>query len=330
MDKVKISLTGVPVQNKIEFEQKNGGYGKVNWYVAESLKKLGYQLSIDDSTADVNFCCANPSWLQRRKNQYNIGYTTHESTQIIPDWQSGLDSMDEIWTMSHWIASSLSHYTDKVTTIVHPGVGSNFNPIPRTTEDKFYFLHTGEPADRKMGLLVFQAFVEEFGDNPDVVLVFKTQGPHRIVGANGFDNIIFIGNDFTEEQYAGLLSKMHCLVYPTLGEGGGMMPLEALATGMPVISTWEWADYKDFIHLKLDSVLTDIPEAIQQRTPLRGNGFLTTVESIREQMVKVYENYEFYQNLYYNQSILIGSRYGWDKIVSDNAVPRLKELETLL
>jgi len=336
MDKMKISLTGVPLHGNQQFLLKNGGYGKVNWYVADALSKEGYEVNVNDPTADINICCDNPGWLDykginpRYKNQYNIGYSTHESTEITSEWVQGFNSVDEVWAMSPWIKECFDKYTNKVKAVVHPGLSDLYAPVQREHKDKFYFLHNGEPTERKMGSLVFKAFVEEFGNNPDVVLVFKTFNGHNIAEANNYENVLFVNGSLQEEKYIGLLGRVHCLVYPTLGEGGGLMPLEAMATGMPVISTWEWADYKDFIHLKLESTLSPIPEEIQRVSFLRGNGTLTTVESIREQMVKVYENYEFYQNLYYNQSTLIASRYSWLQIVSDNAIPRLKELETLL
>ncbi len=50
------------------------------------------------------------------------------------------------------------------------------------------------------------------------------------------------------------------MIYPTYGEGFGFIPFQALATGMPVISTHEWADYKKYLGpLKLNSTLIDSP-----------------------------------------------------------------------
>jgi hypothetical protein len=55
--------------------------------------------------------------------------------------------------------------------------------------------------------------------------------------------------------HAGELQQMyadhHCLVYPSYGEGFGFIPLQALGTGMPVISTYEWASYSKYINLPL-------------------------------------------------------------------------------
>ena len=47
-------------------------------------------------------------------------------------------------------------------------------------------------------------------------------------------------------------------MYPTWGEGFGFIPLQGLASGMPVISTYDWSHYVDYMGpLKLKSKLTD-------------------------------------------------------------------------
>jgi glycosyltransferase involved in cell wall biosynthesis len=49
------------------------------------------------------------------------------------------------------------------------------------------------------------------------------------------------------EELVNLYHRHHVLIYPTWGEGFGFIPAQALASGMPVITTYPWAEYKEFI-----------------------------------------------------------------------------------
>jgi len=56
------------------------------------------------------------------------------------------------------------------------------------------------------------------------------------------------------ENLVNLYHTHHCLVYPTWGEGFGFIPLQGLASGMPTITTYPWANYEKYIGpLKLKS-----------------------------------------------------------------------------
>ena len=331
---MRISLTGVPIHGNSHYEKQLAGYGKVTWQLQEALIRNGVEVSINDPTTSVVIYVDNPGWLMKDihptplrigPNQHKIGLTTHESTEIVPEWKTGLETVDEIWAMSEWVADTFRKYVgDRVTLSVPVCSDSKIESQRRIFDEPFYFIHVGEPSERKMGAMVLEAFVQEFGDDENINLVFKVSDAHSL-GPMNYGNVYVFGNATTEDYYQ-LLDRMHCLVYPTIGEGGGLIPLEALTMGMPVISTWEWADYKNFIHLKLDSTLSPVLQSIQDTTFLRGEGYSTTVESIRSNMRKVYDNYEYYSELHYAQAEEVTNEYNWDRVVKEIVIPRLEKI----
>jgi len=119
-------------------------------------------------------------------------------------------------------------------------------------------------------------------------------------------------------------------VYPSMGEGGGMMPLEAMATGMPVISVTDWADYAEYIHAKLHTRKEAVPQNIQEVSFLRGEAFQPTIKSIRDQMRRVYNNYSDYELDYREQAIKLKEEFNWDREVETRVIPRLREIEKTL
>ena len=323
---MKVSFTGV--SKRQEFFSQNTGYGKLFKKLYDNISKTEYEPVLNDRSAPIAICCENPSWLYKEGNQYTIGYTTHESTEMMQEWIDNLDTVDEIWTPSEFIADIIRKYTNKQVLNVPIFVDDTFKPVRRRKDTPFFFLHVGEPAVRKGGSLVLECFAEIFKDNPNVFMVFKSFGnTPNLIGSNLYSNVIVIGSDYSEEEMNSLYAKMHCLVYPTMGEGGGFIPLEAMFTGLPTISTTQWSDYKKFIKLPIKSGFVDVPNDIIKNTPLRGQFILPDKESVKEQMLEVYENYKKYEEIYSNQVEELRKEHSWERVVNKIVVPRLREIK---
>jgi len=153
-----------------------------------------------------------------------------------------------IIAVSDFTASELVRYTKadpNRITVVHNGVASRwFEPSPSPSpRPRPYFLFVGniKPHKNLKGLIpAFSAVAEALPDH-DLVIVGKKDGfitaDHQAekAAATAGNRIVFTGflDDISLKQY---VTHAEALVYPSLYEGFGLPPLEAMAAGCPVIA----------------------------------------------------------------------------------------------
>lgn len=233
------------------------GYGNAGMHVVKSLQELGHQVPFDDDTAPVQIAFCPPHWYKFHEGQYKIGYTPWESTELPDGWVERMNECDEVWATSEWVADV---YRDAGVTkpiyVYHHGLDHKWVPKKREVGDVVRFLHMGEPALRKGGQMTVDAFRSVFGDREDVHLTVKAYHQHFLrVWDNGkittpekaYNNVYVITESIPERELLDLYYNHDVLVYPSYGEGFGLIPLQALGTGMPVISTHAWAPYEKYM-----------------------------------------------------------------------------------
>ncbi|URQ04637.1 glycosyltransferase [Streptomyces phage Emma1919] len=231
------------------------GYGAAGFKMVTSLQELGHEIPFDDASAPVQISWNPPHWYKFHEGQYRIGYTPWESTELPDGWLKAMNNCDEVWATSEWVANVYEMAGVKRPVYVYEhGLDKRWEPRKRQSGEVTKFLHMGEPALRKGGQMTVEAFRAVFGDREDVHLTIKAYHQHFLrVWKDGeittpdkaYNNVTVI----TEQMHFGELLNLYydhdVLVYPSYGEGFGFIPLQAMGTGMPVISTWEWAPYKD-------------------------------------------------------------------------------------
>jgi glycosyltransferase involved in cell wall biosynthesis len=308
------------------------GYGNANIHIVEEMKKLGIKCLENDPTCPIRFMFTPPPAYAVYKNQYNIGYSAHESSEISSTSQKSIESVDEVWATSKFSLDVFKKYVEESATTVFPhGVSRSFKPSLRSKNFKtFTFLHVGEPSQRKGGKIAIDAFKSTFGDDDRFRLIIK---------ANKFDfietkllqekNIKVIDRQISFKQYLRLIYLANCLVFPSYGEGFGMINLEALSTGMPIISTWEWAEYKKYIINRIDSTYAPYPQNLVSsvlESELLGNVYVPSVQSVAENMINVVENYKSQLDIHYENAQTVYEEYSWENVVKNHAVPRLEKI----
>jgi glycosyltransferase involved in cell wall biosynthesis len=173
--------------------------------------------------------------------------------------------------------------------------------------------------------MVVDTFTSLFGNNHKYSLTIKvyTHNTTRIynnyidkniVGLPDqiYNNINIITEKLSEQELVDLYHQHDVLIYPTYGEGFGFIPLQALATGMPVISTYDWCHYKNFIGpLKLKSDVIDSPWSFHD-----GKVFRPDQKHLAQLMREVSLNFKAYSGYYYAQSTKIHEEYDWDQLTN--------------
>lgn len=309
------------------------GYGYVTTKMIESLERLGHEVTRNDPTADVEIWFDQPHHWKFSDGPYRIGYHPWESTQLLPpgrqtdgkDWQAAMNQCDEIWTPSPLIAQWYQKFmgiTPPVYVYEH-GVDPIWTPHKRVVEDKFKFLHVGAEAARKGGTDVMKALRLAFPNNRDVELNLKIISRGWNIGKINRVNVL--NGPVPIEELIKLFHNNHAYVYPSYGEGFGLTPLQAMATGMPTVTVAAWAPYAQHLNPRLSVGSAMVKSRWPQIHP--GNMLRPDMDDLIDAMRYTYEHYDDVTADAHARIDELTAYYDWDrltKITFDELEKRLK------
>lgn len=289
------------------------GHGHVTLKLMSNLAKTKHSLVID-RPAEYELTFSHPTYYKfNNPNAYKIGYTAWESTEIPKEWSDGLSQIDELWVPNTFTKEVMSKYFDKDIYVFPHGVDDMFAPKKREHNGITKFLHIGHPAFRKGMDLALDAFLDLYKDNPEYHLTIKTYGDYAVPEVDA-TNVTFINKTVPYSEVVDILHDHHILLYPSWGEGFGLIPLQALATGMPVIMTEGWADYQHYAgDLLIDSRLSYSP----WQTVHPGKMFKPSYESLKNRMVYASRNVQSLLDEYFKDASLVHKEYSWETLISD-------------
>ena len=329
---MQVSFTGAP-----EFMDRSVGYGEASNHIFNSFNKLGIECVVKSREPNIGISFIQPTRYTFAKDQYKIGYTPWESTELLWGWATPLNQViDELWVTSEWNAEIFSKHTNKPIFVYEHGIDDSWVPKKRELNKSrpFRFLHVGEPSFRKDGQMVVDAFIALYGDNPNYELILKCSRLNttrvydpvtgEISGSPSafYKNIKIIESELSVEQMNGLYDMCDVFLYPSWGEGFGFNPLQAMASGIPTICTAGWATYARYITMPLDSKWWDSPW--QSTHP--GLMLKPDYAQLKDCMQQITKDYKRYADLAYKNAFLIHKDYNWEK-VSKPAVERLKKIQ---
>ena len=188
----------------------------------------------------------------------NIGYLAVESSNFKQTgWQNFCNLMDEIWVPSLAAKKSCqnSGVAKPVKVAPHSLDMSPYNNPEKRAQiadllPTFNFIFVGEFIERKNIEALVKAFHMEFEYEEPVNLVIKTSRisiedvkQHiqntklQLKIRKRYKHEISVVGMMEKKDYISLLSQCHCFVMPSRGEAFCIPALEAMAVGIPVIST---------------------------------------------------------------------------------------------
>lgn len=281
----------------------------------------------------INFC--SPLYYQLR-NKYNIGYTPWESTKVPTSWLHNMQKCDEIWATSNFVKDI--YIQNNVHTNIHViphGITDEWTIYERELTGRFNFLHVGGDSKRKNAQMVVDAFLELYDGNDDFRLILKYNNfcyaeiyeNGVLVPATNHPQIIGIPEVFTVDDLVKLYHKCHCLVYPTSGEGFGLIPLEAMATGMPTIVT-DATGCKEYSHLAIG--LSAEPSKAHWHDHVygadTGDWYSPNIEDLLQAMSSVANEYETVADSALKSARIVHAEWSWTA-VADRILGRYAEFE---
>lgn len=296
------------------------GYGYAGVKTIEAIQKQEVKVSYDNNETKVHVSFVQPEFYHGSLSQYRVGYTPWESSQLPDGWPEKMRQMQEIWTTSKYCVDIYEEYkVNDIIRLVPHGIDPEIWKIEnRYLQDKFVFLHVGGPTERKGGQRVVDAFLDLFDNNEDVVLVLKSNEPTEcrywengvtFKSAAAHPRILNISYKVTTEDMAKIYSNAHCLVYPTNGEGFGLIPFQGIATGLPTIVTNATA-CADFAEM---SVPLDSYPAPGIGVHL-GDWVEPDLTDLRDKMQYVFDNYEKVKEKTIHSANIIHNTQTWDHI----------------
>ena len=214
------------------------GYGIVQDAMREYFMANGVYLNRFDRGQKVVFCYHYPYYLMPYKDRDALLYTMFETTKFPSDWEEPMKAANDVYFPAKFCQDIARYQFDVHSQVFPHGIETRNFPFihrKRTAKDPFTFLHYDAFKYRKGWDIVLTAFDEEFKGRPDVRLIMKTVQDATPYPMSAYPTVEVITGKKRPAEMRDILGRADCFVFPTRGEGFGMTPLEAMATGMPAI-----------------------------------------------------------------------------------------------
>lgn len=306
------SLSSISFNGPLRGVGAQQGYGYAAVQLIQAWQNLGVPVWWGKEESPIAFSFGQPQWYEwQREDQIKIGYTPWESTSLPLGWADKMNQMDEIWTTSNACKEWFINNGVKVNVrVLHHGVNvSHFAPRQRkiTDDGRFRFLHIGEPAIRKGGRLVYEAFASLYADDPRYSLTLKGNPTFDIE----ISNVELVRDRISQEALLKLYHDHHAFVYPSNGEGFGFLPFQAAATGMPTLVT-DWSGPQDYMEycwpIKVKQLIPCDYE------PHEGMWALPDIDSLMLNMQMVAEAPHYYFSRAFRNAQRMPAKWSWEKI----------------
>lgn len=256
------------IVNWIGSFSQGAGYSGASEKIAIALEQHGYDIRVMSfakdhpanvtekgreikskpfAVGDVGICMGLPNAFTSILSPIKIGFTMFETDKIpsgVNEWcgKTGnaadiINKLDMLLVPSEHNKSLFEKSGVKIPIeVVHLGIDpEQYVKMDRPVRSKFTFLMSGVLTLRKNPGAALCAFLNEFKDNDDVRIVFKTSSGTMGHVQMPYKNVEIIDRLATQEEMFSYYRDADAFVFPSRGEGFGLTPLEAMATGLPTI-----------------------------------------------------------------------------------------------
>jgi hypothetical protein len=288
----------------------------------ETENSLIYDLLSKTPKKDIGIMFSYPDmigYLDEFKTK--IIYTGVDTTDEAGNFVENANKADYLITPSNLSKKRIENMGVKKPVFVLPhGIDPEvFKYTERTKTDIFKFLYVGECSDRKGIFHLLKAFTDLFKNNPKVELHIKSNTDMLFYNSKEVKDIIkdyknifwHIGN-VGHNEVIKLYKECHAYVYPSRGDSFGMTLLEAMACGLPIITT-ELPGATDVVDGKVTYIKSKIVP-VKGHPWFKGEWGEPDLEDLKSKMKSLYKNYDTSKLKEYSD--FIRKNYSWEKIAN--------------
>lgn len=257
---------------------------------------------------------------------YKIGGFVCEASEIPEHWAKICNRFDLIVLPSQFCKEVFEGcgVTVPIKVIAH-GIEPEFKPVkevlPSQKEFWFFNIFADRFHERKGARELIRSFMREFNNEPNVKLLLHVDRPIEveklIYQFEATGRVLTSGNtQLTTQELALLYQKMHVTVHPTRGEGFGLIPLQSLACGTPVISAIH-TGMKDYLTPEyiLETEVACVRPSFHQFGHMKDAGFISDEEHLRACMRQAYSHWQEEKEKALRASETLRPIYQWDKVL---------------
>ena len=192
-----------------------------------------------------------------------IQWVPFETTRVPDLLHAPLLAADEIWTMTEWSRHQLmQNGFDAARIVIMPqGIDNQFrlSPVDKS-HDQTKFLIVAKYEQRKGIREAIDAWAQSRINDGRSLLIIKSHGDQQqfddlmfFLKANHIENYQVIWGVLPDDDMVNLYQSCHVFLAPTYGEGWGRPIMEAVGSGLPVITT-RYSAHGEWLALTKDSV----------------------------------------------------------------------------
>jgi len=265
--------------------QLANGYGSVSEMAIKTLDRLGIDVYTSAKLADestqkdrlgeiakkpivsdaATIIYSLPDVYERVASEIKLGYTMFENTKLPEKWVDQCNACSGMIAPSKFVKDLFIDNGVKVPilTYLHGVNQEYYHWMDRPERETYTFIDFAAPLSLRKGAeYVYKAFAAAFPFEKDVRLVLKTTEPFWLWGGIKDPRVKLYHHSMSIEEMQKLLFNADAMVFPTHGEGFGLPPLQAMATGLPTLVT-NWSGCQEYIDdkycLPIDCDLVDSP-----------------------------------------------------------------------
>lgn len=243
----------------------------------------------------VGVCMATPGEFEKLPTPYKVGFTMYESSgplRVYPEWRHQCNSVDRLFVPSKYCKELFSGFAavpiDVVPLAIHEGY---CKPRLRKPRDVFRVVTFATMTGRKAPLEMVEVFKKAFPRKRDVEFVIKTRlglmgSQSPTVPDFGDERIKVEDATWSWQRVRDFLYDADCMMFLSKGEGFGMTPREAMATGCPTIL----ADNSGMADVCDDRFNWPVPTDHMELSPLGGEWHIPDWDYAVDVLRDIYRN----------------------------------------